>query len=94
MGALVIDATSCHIALQLKQITVLGVVLCQPRHYLLNIYLALIVLDMTKVLLCEELHQRLEFSSDGMREEGIILNEDYNVLGPVHQTLGNVASIG
>ena len=73
--------------------TILGVVLSEPRNHLAQVNLGSIVLQVTQVLVSEQLHQGLQLSSDGVGEECIILNQGDDVLGPVHQTLSDVTSV-
>ena len=73
--------------------TILGVVLSEPGYHLAQVNLSSIVLQVTQVLVCEQLHQGLQFSSDGVGEECVILNQGDDVLGPVHQTLSDVTSV-
>ena len=82
----VTDATACLAAVQLEDLTVVLVVGSQPASHRTQVDGAVLVNDLSHVLLSEQVDHWLQLPSDGMRIEIFILNQRDHLAGPVNQT--------
>ena len=61
-------------------------VVSKPRKYFVKFDSSSFVLNFPQILDCEELEYRSELPPDGVREEGVILDQPHHLLGPFYQT--------